>query len=172
MGFEAAHLAGGEVGDDYYAAADELFRGVPLGYAGEDLALFVAEVDFEAEELVGFGDALGDEDLGYAEVDFDEVVDGYLGGVRGGGGRGGIGEGCGGRGFGVGRGLDEFGAGSCCSAYLGSGVFFVEGRGAGCSSGVGGVGGGGFGVDGLFVYELGRGGLGGVGGFHVGHDLR
>ncbi len=76
MGLEAAHLAGGEVGDDDDAAADELFGGVPLGDAGEDLAFFVAEVDFEAEELVGLGDALGDEDFGYAEIDFDEVVDG------------------------------------------------------------------------------------------------
>ena len=38
MGFEAAHLAGGEVGDDDDAAADEVFGGVPLGDAGEDLA--------------------------------------------------------------------------------------------------------------------------------------
>ena len=76
MGFEAAHLAGGEVGDDDDAAADELFGGVPLGDAGEDLAAFGAEVDFEAEEFVGLGDALGDEDLGDAEVDLGEVVDG------------------------------------------------------------------------------------------------
>jgi len=91
VGFEAAHFAGGEVGDDDDLAADEVFRGVPLGDAGEDLALFVAEVDFEAEELVGFGDALGDEDLGYAELDFYEVVDGDLGaGVGGAGGDGGL----------------------------------------------------------------------------------
>src|ERR1700679_3577791 len=38
-----------------------------------------AEVYFEAEELVGFGNALGDEDLGYAEFDLGEVVDGDLG---------------------------------------------------------------------------------------------
>ncbi len=63
VGLEAAHLAGGEVGDDDDVAADEVLGGVPLGDAGEDLALFVAEVDFEAEKLVGLGDALGDEDL-------------------------------------------------------------------------------------------------------------
>ena len=83
VGFEAAHLAGSEVGDDGDAAADELFGGVVLGDAGEDLAGLVAEVDFEAEELVGFGDALGDDDLGDAEVDFEEVVDGDGGGLRG-----------------------------------------------------------------------------------------
>ena len=88
MGFEAAHLAGGEVGDDYDLFSDQFFGGVPLGDAGEDLALFVAEVDFEAEELVGLGDALGDEDLGDAEVDLDEVVDGDLCGVGGAGGGG------------------------------------------------------------------------------------
>jgi len=76
--FEAAHLAGGEVDDHDDAAPDEIFRRVMLGDAGEDLALFVAEVDFEAEELVGLGDALGDEDLGDAELDLDEVVDGDL----------------------------------------------------------------------------------------------
>ena len=85
VGFEAAHLAGGEIGDDDDAAADELFGGVELGDAGEDLTLFVAEIDFEAEELVGFGDALGDDDLGDAEVDLDEVVDGDLRGCVGGG---------------------------------------------------------------------------------------
>ena len=84
VGLEAAHLAGGEVGDDYYAAADELFGGVPLRYAGEDLALFGAEVDFETEELVGLGDALGYDDFGYAEIDFGEVVDGDVRGCRGG----------------------------------------------------------------------------------------
>ena len=45
----------------------------------------VAEVDLEAEEFVGLGDALGDEDLGDAEFDLGEVVDGDLGGGVGGG---------------------------------------------------------------------------------------
>ena len=85
--FEAAHFAGGEVGDDDDLAADEVFGGVPLGDAGEDLAAahsgFGAEVDFEAEEFVGFGDAFGDEDPGDAEFDFGEVVDGDLGGGLG-----------------------------------------------------------------------------------------
>ena len=93
VGLEAAHFAGGEVGDDDDAAADEFFRGVALGDAGEDLAgrEVGAEVYFEAEELVGFGDALGDVDLGDAEFDFDEVVDGDLwGGFGGAGGDGGL----------------------------------------------------------------------------------
>ena len=87
MGLEAAHLAGGEVGDDYDAAADQFFRGVELGYAGQDLAggEVGAEVYFEAEELVCFWDALGYGDLGYTELDFDEVVDGDLRGFGGGG---------------------------------------------------------------------------------------
>ena len=79
MRFEAAHLAGREVGDDDDAASDEVFGGVPLGDAGEDLAGFVAEIDFEAEQLVGFGDALGDKDFSYAELDFGEVLDADLG---------------------------------------------------------------------------------------------
>jgi hypothetical protein len=73
---QAAHLAGCEVGDDDDAAADELFGRVPLGDAGENLTLFCAEVDLEAEELVGLGDALADEDFGDAEFDLCEVVDG------------------------------------------------------------------------------------------------
>ena len=145
MGLEAAHLARGEVGDDDDAAADELFGGVPLGYAGEDLALFVAEVDFEAEELVGLGDALGDEDFGYAEVDFGEVVDGDLRGV-------GLGFGCEDAGrccFGVGRGDGALGGGGCAACYGGSGVCFGESAGARGRSGVGRVGGRGGGVGGL-----------------------
>ena len=79
MRFEAAHLAGREVGDDDDAAADEVLRCVPLGNAGEDLALAeLAEVDFQAEELVGLGDALGDDDLRDPELDLGEVVDGDL----------------------------------------------------------------------------------------------
>jgi hypothetical protein len=101
VGLEAAHLAGGEVGDDDDTAADEFFGGVPLGDAGEDLAGLVAEVDFEAEELVGLGDAFGDEDFGDAEVDLDEVVDGDLRGIGGAGGEGCGSEGAGGGGFGV-----------------------------------------------------------------------
>ena len=82
MGFQAAHLAGGEVGDDGDALSDQFFGRIELGDAGEDLAAFVAEVDFEAEELVGLGDALGDDDLGDAEVDLGEVVDGDGRGAR------------------------------------------------------------------------------------------
>ena len=149
MGLEAAHLAGGEVGDDDDVAADELFGGVPLGDAGEDLALFVAEVDLEAEELVGLGDALGDDDLGDAEIDFGEVVDGDLSvscgvswSVR---------EDAGGWGFGVGRGAGALGGDGAAAADGGSGVFFGEGGGARGGSGVGGVVGRGRGVGGLLV---------------------
>ena len=140
MGFEAAHLAGGEVGDDDDAFADELFGGVPLGDAGEDLAVFVAEVDFEAEEFVGLGDALGDDDLGDAEVDLDEVVDGDLWGV------GDVG-GCGGwrrrrrRGLRCGRRAGALGADGVAAADGGAGVGFGEVAGAGGGVGVGGVGG-------------------------------
>ena len=64
VGFEPAHLAGREVRDHDDAAADEVFGRVPLCYARQDLAFAVgAEVDFEAQQLVGLGDALGDEDL-------------------------------------------------------------------------------------------------------------
>ena len=85
VGFKAAHLAGCEVGDDRDAEADELFGGVPLGDAGEDLAArwseVEAEIDFEAEEFVRLGDALGNDNLRDTEIDFDEVVDGDEGRV-------------------------------------------------------------------------------------------
>ena len=112
VGLEAAHLAGGEVGDDDDLAADEFFGGVPLGDAGEDLAFFVAEVDFEAEEFVGLGDALGDDDLGYAEIDFDEVVDGDLWGVAV----------CWSAGASVWRGGGALGGDGGAGGYLGAGV--------------------------------------------------
>ncbi len=78
---QAAHLAWGEIGYDDYLAADEGFGGVVLGDAGEDLAAreVGAEIDFEAEEFVGFWDALGDDDLRDAEIDLGEVVDGDQG---------------------------------------------------------------------------------------------
>ena len=113
MGLKAAHLAGGEVGDDYDVLSQELFGGVPLGDAGEDLALFVAKVDFEAEELVGLGNALGYDDFGYAEIDFDEVVDGDLWGVRCGDGCGCCGEEAGGLGFVMGWGAGALGGDGC-----------------------------------------------------------
>ncbi len=51
-----------------------------LGDAGKDLAArrieIGAEVDFEAKQFVGLGDALGDDDLRDAKIDFGEVVDG------------------------------------------------------------------------------------------------
>ncbi len=132
MGFEAAHLAGGEVGDDDDAASDEVFGGVPLSDAGEDLALFVTEVDFEAEELVGLGDAFGDEDLGDAEVDLDEVVDGDLRGGRGGVGR----EDTGGRGVAVRRGrLREIWHGSRGGSDLGAGIVVRKLTGSGAAPG-------------------------------------
>ena len=125
VGLEAAHLAGGEVGDDDDAASNEIFRGVPLGDAGEDLTLFVAEVDLEAEEFVGLGDALGDEDAGDAEVYLGEVVDGDLGEVvgrrRGGGGRELLGDGVHVLGSGVqGRGGGERGDGGLGELGLGA----------------------------------------------------
>ena len=82
MRLEPTHLAGGEVGDDDDLASDELFGGVPLGDAGEDLALFIAEVDLEAEKLVGLGDALSNDDLRDTKIDLDEIIDGDLRGIR------------------------------------------------------------------------------------------
>ena len=75
VGLQPAHLARRKIGDDHDAAADQLFGRVPLGDAGENLALLVAEIDLEAEEFVGLGDALGDEDLRDAQLDPGEVVD-------------------------------------------------------------------------------------------------
>ena len=79
MRLESTHLARREVGDDDDAAPDEVFRGVPLGDAGEDLTLFEAEIDFESEQFVGLGDALADQHLGNAKLYLREVVDGDLG---------------------------------------------------------------------------------------------
>ena len=124
-------LRGGEVGDDGDGAADEFFGLVPLGDAGKDLALFVTEIDFEAEELVGFGDALGDEDAGDAEVDLDEVVDGDLGcGFGHGRSGGGVGEGRRGRRFVVGWGTGPLGGEGGRGGDVGAGVLSREGRGA------------------------------------------
>ena len=78
MRFQTAHPAGRKVGDDDDAAADQLLRRVPLGNAGEDLTGLIAQIDLEPQQLVGLGDALGDKDLGDAQVDLDEVVDGDL----------------------------------------------------------------------------------------------
>ena len=90
---------GGEIGDDDDFAADEGLRCISLGDSGQDLAGFVAEVDFETQQLVGFGDALGDFDLGDAELDFGEVVDGdFVAGSSGGRGGGSDDCACGGSG--------------------------------------------------------------------------
>ena len=97
--FVSAQLPGGEIGDDDDFAADEGLRCIGLGDSGQDLARFVAKVDFETEQLVGFGNALGDFDLGDAELDFGEVVNGdFVAGSSGG--RGGGSDDCAGGGSG------------------------------------------------------------------------
>jgi len=131
VGFQTAHFARGEVGNDHDLAADQVLGCVPLGDAGEDLTLFVAEVDFEAEELVGFRDALSYENLGYAELDFDEVVDGDLRtGIGGAGGdrclRGRGSEWGAWRGFGVRRREAVVCRGCGAAGYMGAGVGFGE----------------------------------------------
>ncbi len=138
--------------------------------------LFVAEVDFEAEELVGLGDALGDDDLGDAELDLGEVVDGDLRGVGDVRLGGGVGEDAGGVRFGVGWGSGALGGDGVAAADGGTGGGFGEGRGAWGSAGVRGVGWDGGGVGGGLIHKLGGLGvlglLGSRGGvFHVDHDL-
>src|SRR5208282_6834517 len=47
--FEAAHLARSQIGDDDDFAPDQLFRLVVLRDASENLALFIAKVDFKTK---------------------------------------------------------------------------------------------------------------------------
>ena len=90
----ASVMAGGEVGDDDDGAADHVLGLDVFADAGADLAGRArAVVDLELQELVGLGVELGGEDLGDAEVELGEVLDGDLGlGYRR---RGGNGRGCG-----------------------------------------------------------------------------
>lgn len=76
LAFFAAHGARGEVGHDDNGFADEGFGFVVGADAGDDLALFGAEVDFQYEQPVGVGVRFGFEDAGDAEVDLGEVVEG------------------------------------------------------------------------------------------------
>ena len=106
MGLQPAHLARRKVGNDNNAPANKLFRSVKLRNSRENLPLFISKIDFKAKQLVRLRNALGNNNLGDAEVDLDEVVDGDLragvGGNRVAGGlcRWGV-EGSAGRGFGV-----------------------------------------------------------------------
>ena len=76
MRFQSAHLARCEVRDHHDAPPDQLFGRVELGDAGEDLPLAVrAQVHLQPQQLVGLGDALGDDDLRDAQLDLGEVVD-------------------------------------------------------------------------------------------------
>ncbi len=80
---QPAQLAWCEIGDDDHLAADERFGLVGFGDAGEDLARLRAEVDFEAQQLVCLGHALGNLYLGDAQLDLGEVIDGDLAGGGG-----------------------------------------------------------------------------------------
>src|SRR5580692_5860836 len=71
---ETAHLAWGQVGDNDDSLADQLFGRVPLGNAGENLALLITKIDLETKQLVRFRDTLGDDNLRNPEVNLDEVV--------------------------------------------------------------------------------------------------
>lgn len=72
--FEAPHLARSKIGDDHNLAPNQLFRLIMLRDAGQNLALFVAEIDFKAQQFVGLRNPLGDENLRHAEIDLGEVV--------------------------------------------------------------------------------------------------
>src|ERR1700743_1518632 len=97
MRLEAAHLAGSQIGDHDDFSAEEFFRRIPLRNAGEDLALFITEIDFKAEKLVGLWNALGHDDLRDAKIDLYRVVGGDLWRIRNAraGGRGCESTGCG-----------------------------------------------------------------------------
>ena len=73
-----------------YSNADALLKGRADGKGGlsaDDLPLLGAEVDLEDEELVGLGVVERLEDLGHAELDLGEIVEGDEAGsgLRGGG---------------------------------------------------------------------------------------
>src|SRR3990172_10159205 len=69
VGFDAAELARLEVAHHNDFAADELFRRVDGGYAGDDLADFVAEIHHHFEDLVRAGDFFGGFHLADAHFD-------------------------------------------------------------------------------------------------------
>ena len=72
---DAFELAGGEVGDEAHLFAHEFLGTVMLGDARYDGAATQSVVDFELQELVGFGNLLAFEHLAHANVEFGEVVE-------------------------------------------------------------------------------------------------
>ena len=71
----AAHLAGGEVGDDDDLLADQLLRLVVLAQARADLpALAVGQLDLEDQQLVGVGVGLAFEHRRDAKVELGKIV--------------------------------------------------------------------------------------------------
>src|SRR5476649_2177185 len=77
--FDAFHLARVQIGDDDNFAVQELLGSIGFGDAGHDGAgLGFADVDFHVHQFGGAFDALGGEDQTYAQIHFEEVVDGDL----------------------------------------------------------------------------------------------
>ena len=84
MRLDAAKFTGSEVGDDHHLAAYQGLGGIRLGDPGDDLTNFGADVDGEAQELVGLLYLFGGEDGADTELDLEEIVDGDVGVGRGG----------------------------------------------------------------------------------------
>ena len=72
--FEAAHCAGDEVGDDDDLFSDEFSRFIVAAQASDDLSLFAAQVDLQANQLIRIGMILRLDDFGYAQVELGEIV--------------------------------------------------------------------------------------------------
>ncbi len=64
-----------EIRDDHDLAPDERLRRIRLGDARDDLALFVAQVNLQAQQLVRALHLLRNLDLCDAQFDLREIVD-------------------------------------------------------------------------------------------------
>ncbi len=82
LGNPEAHLARRQVGDHHRQSAFQRLRGVGGADAGEDVAGLAADIQRQAQQLVGPLDILGLGDPRDPQVDLGEVIEGNLVGDR------------------------------------------------------------------------------------------
>src|SRR5579862_7799516 len=75
---QPAQFSRSEVGDDHHLAAHKSFRRVRFCDASQNLSHFRADIDFQSQQFIGFGHALGNLHHADAQLDFGEIVDSNL----------------------------------------------------------------------------------------------